>query len=92
MKKGSTFLKRGIIAIVMLSMMFTGVFSAFTGSVVHAEEDEDNTGKAIYEQVEAMGNRNPRDWGSEKDPFGYGMDVPFYLNQQQELLILMQHF
>ncbi|MBR2702394.1 MAG: hypothetical protein IKE77_09955 [Erysipelotrichaceae bacterium] len=88
MKKGSTFLKRGIIIIMMFGMMFTGVFSAFAGSVVHAEEDEDNTGKAIYEQIAAMGDRSPRDWGSEKDPFGYGKDVPFYLNQQQELLVL----
>ena len=77
MKKGSTFLKRGIIIIMMFGMMFTGVFSAFAGSVVHAEEDEDNTGKAIYEQIAAMGDRSPRDWGSEKDPFGYGKDVPF---------------
>ncbi|MBQ1826704.1 MAG: fibronectin type III domain-containing protein [Erysipelotrichaceae bacterium] len=88
MRKGNELLKRIIIAPILFSLIMTAAFSALAGHVVHAEENAEGDGKSIYEQVEEMGNRNPQNWGSTTDPFGYGLDKPFFLNTQQELLML----
>ncbi len=85
MRKGNGIIRRIIIGVLIGAMMMTTVFSS---SATLAEDNAENNGKAIYEQIEAMGERNPQNWNSDRDPYGHGMEVPFYLNQQQELLML----
>ncbi len=88
MRKGKRVFRKTFISLLMIMMIAVTAFAVFNGQIVRAEDEEQQDGKAIYQQMEAMGDRAPQDWQSEKDPFGYGLDVPFFLNQQQELLML----
>ncbi|MBQ3376046.1 MAG: hypothetical protein IJG49_06515 [Erysipelotrichaceae bacterium] len=89
MKKGSFMRNAGRILLIMMLVLSMIPSVLFTASA--EDETEDNNGKAIYDQMVAMGERTPQNWDSDTDPFGYGMDVPFYLNQQQELLRLQSN-
>ena len=88
MEKGSFIKKAGRILLVMMLVLSIVPVSRLRVKAEDSTETEDETGKIIYEQITAMGERTPQNWNSEADPFGYGMDEPFFLNKQQELLVL----
>ncbi|MCR4633122.1 MAG: fibronectin type III domain-containing protein [Erysipelotrichaceae bacterium] len=83
MSKRSIFWKKIVIVLLTLCMMSAAVCRSIGQDVFAEEEDEED----VYEDIMKMADNPPADWYSTKDPYGYGLDNMFFLNQQQELLV-----
>ncbi len=61
MRKGKRVFRKTFISLLMIMMIAVTAFAVFNGQIVRAEDEEQQDGKAIYQQMEAMGDRAPQD-------------------------------
>lgn len=71
-----------------LSMLFIYSFvMVSSGSTnAYAATNDDKTNSELYDEWTDM-SEEPSDYSKSVDPYGYGIDVPFYMNKVSELVL-----
>ena len=86
MKRGAS----GLLCALLVIFMAAGLVPNYAGAVYAADEayDDEQSNQQLYDK---WTNQNEPDdflpMKASPDPYGYGVDVPFYINKQSELVV-----